>query len=508
MVLLRRREAAGYWLNLGLSVGIATLGLALGSTAVVIGAMLVSPLMNPIVELGMGLVTGSPVLTLRSMARGIGGIAAAILLAALLTLVLPFQEITPEISARTSPTALDLLIAVFVAVVAAMSTVRPRSDVSSTAAGTAIGISLVPPLCVIGFGLGTRNGEVAIGASLLFLTNFTAIVAVAVLCYLALGFEHIDTTDWDRRALRTARGRGIRRAAELLRSVFGSRYSRVVRVGIPIALLAVVAVPLADALRQVAWEVRARTAVGRGLSEIPAGDDVQSAVSIRGRAVNVRLYLIGTHADASAIESDLRGRVRRAVSDAEPSVRVVVVPEAAVPEPAQPVADPVATLPELVSLRQVIGETLEDAWAATGAGPIIRWDLRLANSDSIAVVPTHLGATVPAAASGLLARILLDKTGLPMAVRPAAVPDSIYTTVRGLPRWREYIHSAGPLLLSNRSLQLCITTPATADSMLVEDLVRAELPGAAPGQVQRATQPRGEYGARLSLFAEGKLPCS
>src|SRR5579885_2281897 len=101
-----QRRAPGYWIQLTLAMGIATVGLVLNSTAVVIGAMLVWPLMGPIVELGMGFAVGSP----------------------LLTLALPFHEVTTEIAARTAPTALDLLVAIFCALTAAYTTVRPASD--------------------------------------------------------------------------------------------------------------------------------------------------------------------------------------------------------------------------------------------------------------------------------------------------------------------------------------------------------------------------------------------
>ncbi|HSJ05082.1 MAG TPA: DUF389 domain-containing protein, partial [Longimicrobiales bacterium] len=167
MFLKGRRDAANYWLLLLLSMGISTLGLVLGSTAVVIGAMLIAPLMGPIVELGMALTIGAPGLTVRSFIRVMGSVAAVVLGAALLTLALPFHEMTPEIASRTLPTALDLMIAVFVALAAAFTSVRRTSETTSAAAGTAIGIALVPPLCVIGFGLGTMDPAVAGGATLL-----------------------------------------------------------------------------------------------------------------------------------------------------------------------------------------------------------------------------------------------------------------------------------------------------------------------------------------------------
>jgi uncharacterized hydrophobic protein (TIGR00271 family) len=255
----RRRDSVSYWLLLMLSMGIATVGLVLGSTAVVIGAMLIAPLMGPIVELGMGLVVGSPMLTLRSFARMSASVVAVVGGAAFLTVLLPFHEINPEVASRASPTALDLLIAIFVALAAAYSTARPGSETTSAAAGAAIGIALVPPVCVIGFGIGVGDAAITKGATLLFLTNLTAILVVSVLFFWVLGFERVREEDWEEAVLAKARPTGyLRKMLEFLRTVFGSKYGRAVRVGLPLILAAAVFVPLSEALEQVAWEVRTR----------------------------------------------------------------------------------------------------------------------------------------------------------------------------------------------------------------------------------------------------------
>ncbi|MBK6512742.1 MAG: DUF389 domain-containing protein [Polyangiaceae bacterium] len=183
------REIFGYWLQLSIAAGIALLGLVLGSTAVIIGAMLVAPLMGPIVGLGMGLAAGSTVLVLRAAGRVLGSVAVVVAIGAGLTKVIPFHEINAEIAARTTPTALDLGIAVFCAMAGVFATLRPSSDVASTAAGTSIGISLVPPLCVSGYGLGTSAAPIAVGAALLFLTNLAAIIFVSTLSFAAIGFR-------------------------------------------------------------------------------------------------------------------------------------------------------------------------------------------------------------------------------------------------------------------------------------------------------------------------------
>jgi uncharacterized hydrophobic protein (TIGR00271 family) len=185
-------EATSYWLQLVVSAGIATLGLVVGSTAVVIGAMLVAPLMGPIIGLAMGLASGSPFLVLRSVGRIVLSVLVAIGGAATITFLLPFHEINAEIASRTSPTVLDLITAGFCALAGVYASLRPGSETATTAAGTSISISLVPPLCASGYGFGTLNSTIAAGASLLFLTNLVAIVVVGTLTFVASGFNQGD----------------------------------------------------------------------------------------------------------------------------------------------------------------------------------------------------------------------------------------------------------------------------------------------------------------------------
>ena len=212
-------ERPMYWLRLLLAMGIATLGLVLGSTAAIIGAMLISPLMSPIVELGMGIAVGLPRLALRSFARVAASAVVVCACAAAITTILPFQEVTPPIAERTAPTVLDLGIAIFCALMAAFGTATSTSTAATHAAGTAIGIALVPPICVVGFGIGAGRLDVAGGAALLFVTNFSAIILFAVLTFIAFGFNDFDVD---------ALGPAGRRIAPLWRLV------------LPTALLAIV----------------------------------------------------------------------------------------------------------------------------------------------------------------------------------------------------------------------------------------------------------------------------
>jgi uncharacterized hydrophobic protein (TIGR00271 family) len=427
MFVRRRRDLVSYWLQLLLSVAIATVGLVLGSTAVVIGAMLIAPLMGPIVELGMGLVAGSPVLTLRSFGRMAGSVLAGIAGAALLTVLLPFQEITAEISTRTSPTALDLLLAVFVAVAAAFTTARPGSETTSAAAGTAIGIALVPPVCVIGFGLGIGDLHVTRGATLLFLTNLTAILFVSVLFFWTLGFETLDTTAWEDEALARARPDGwTRRGVRALRALFGSRYSRALRVGLPLLLVAAVFVPLRRALEQVAWEVRARSAVSRILDRTLEGSSaVQSQVSVAPGAVTVRLYVVGTVEDAARMERDLANRIA-AATGIVPAVRIVSVPDSEAMRQAAGTREEAAaaTRPavDLATLRGRVGAAVRDAWPAPQLGPLLAWRLEVPDSAAPRLTLQHLGAPAGAAADALLARSISRGSGTELEVRTVAYP--------------------------------------------------------------------------------------
>ncbi|MFS8067005.1 MAG: DUF389 domain-containing protein, partial [Byssovorax sp.] len=320
------QQAAAYWLQLFLAMGIASLGLVLGSTAVVIGAMLISPLMGPIVELGLGLAIGSPLLVIRSFARTALSILAVIASAALLTLALPFTEVTPEIAARTSPTVLDLLIASFCAIAAAYALVRPGSDTTSTAAGTAIGIALVPPLCVVGIGVGIGSARVAGGAALLFTANFCAILLFTVLCFLVLGFNVVATGALEHAELEREGTGAVRRIAGALQFVFAWRYGPLFRVLMPLALLGAVFVPLREALIEVTWQVRVRTEIQRMLAELP-DETVRTNISVERGAVSVRLVTVGHTEDVAKIQRDLAQRIA-AAAGVVPVVELVAVPDA------------------------------------------------------------------------------------------------------------------------------------------------------------------------------------
>ena len=123
------------------------------------------------------------------------------------------------------------------AISAAYTTVRPGSDTTSTAAGTAIGIALVPPLCVVGYGIGTSARPIWSGAALLFTANFCAILLFAVICFLTLGYGAVSSTELERAELERQGSGPIRRVIRTIQVFFGLRYGRLFRVLMPLVLV-------------------------------------------------------------------------------------------------------------------------------------------------------------------------------------------------------------------------------------------------------------------------------
>lgn len=185
-----------YWVQIFFSAGIATLGLVLNSPAVVIGAMLISPLMGPILSAGLALATGDLILGIRAAVNLVIGTFGAIFFAMILVAFLPFKEASSEILARTSPNTLDLGIALFSGIVGSVAICKEVKGVVTSIPGVAIAVALMPPLCVVGFGMGlalsfdSSGYAIAAGGGLLYLTNLVAITFTAMMVFYAL---RIDT---------------------------------------------------------------------------------------------------------------------------------------------------------------------------------------------------------------------------------------------------------------------------------------------------------------------------
>lgn len=188
-----------FFLLVFLSCSIATTGLVVDSVAVIIGAMLIAPLMSPILALSLASVAGEGRMMRRSaVALGEGALMAIALSALLgwLAQALPFGslvEIPSEVLARTRPSPFDLGIALAGGAAAAYALAQPH--LSAALPGVAIATALMPPLCTVGIGISLKDPPIALGAMLLFLTNFAAISFAGIVVFVALGFRplHLET---------------------------------------------------------------------------------------------------------------------------------------------------------------------------------------------------------------------------------------------------------------------------------------------------------------------------
>ena len=180
------------------AIVIASVGLNVNSIPVIIGAMLISPLMSPIIGFGMGLGTNDTQLLLRSL-KNLGIMFAISLIASTLYfLVTPLETDNPtELLARTNPSIYDVMIAFFGGVAGILE--LSRKEKGTVISGVAIATALMPPLCTVGYGIAKLNWHYAGGALYLFFINC---VFIALATFLAVKFLHYPVVEEDRRSWR------------------------------------------------------------------------------------------------------------------------------------------------------------------------------------------------------------------------------------------------------------------------------------------------------------------
>jgi len=257
--------------------GIATIGLLLNSPAVIIGAMLISPLMGPIVGSGMAIVMLDVELGRRSFRTLVLGTVAAVAFTALIVVLSPVKELTPELLARTRPNLFDLIVAILSGAAGGYAMIRGRGG---AIVGVAIATALMPPLATIGYGLVTENWPVARGALLLFVTNMVAISLSVAAVAEWYGF-----------------GRGGLR----------KRFAR--QAAISLLVLVPLSVPLFISLKAIAFEsfaqLRIRSVLEAGAASLPEGQ--LGAVDVRfidGKPPHVRAMILSA-APAKDLAHDL-----------------------------------------------------------------------------------------------------------------------------------------------------------------------------------------------------------
>ena len=238
IVELRREEAdlsARFLFMTIMSAGIAILGLIQSSPAVVIGAMLIAPLMGPIIGLGFAAASGDYA-WLRKCAKSVAiGSLLAVLFCTVIVFFSPLKTVTAELAARTRPNLFDLLVALFSGMAGAYALIRGREG---AVVGVAIATALMPPLATVGFGLATLNWTVFSGALMLFVTNLVAIALTAAVMARLYGFT----------------------------TALSEKHSRVQNILI-VGTLVALAIPLGLALKTIAWEANASRMINSTLND-------------------------------------------------------------------------------------------------------------------------------------------------------------------------------------------------------------------------------------------------
>ncbi len=335
--------SSGYVLMCAISAGIATLGLLQSSTAVVIGAMLVSPLMSPIASLGFAF-SSFDGKWIRDAARVVlVGAAIGVLTGALITLLSPIRDATPEIIARTRPTLLDLAVALLSGIAGGYAAVQQKGG---TAIGVAIATALMPPLATIGYGVAVLEPSFTGGAMLLFLTNLAAIAfSFALIARLSGAARPRRNVEWT------------------------PRYIAIVVGGI-LAL----AVPLATTLMNVVAEARTRAMARESISSVVGVDRNRVA------QLDITVPIFGeTRIDAVVITPKYRANIEKAVTadierrlGSKTIVNLQQILAADLPSQTRAMVDAAmertaagiaADVPPYARIRSAIGLPMQAAWA-------------------------------------------------------------------------------------------------------------------------------------------------
>ncbi|MCM1495822.1 MAG: DUF389 domain-containing protein [Bacteroides sp.] len=177
-------HGANMWI-LMLAVLIASIGLNVNSTAVIIGAMLISPLMSGIMTMGFSLAVRDLTLLKKSLTRFGTQVAISLLAATIYFLITPLNDPTSEMIARTSPTLWDVMIALFGGIAGMIGNTRQKKG--NVIPGVAIATALMPPLCTAGYGIATLQPRFIFGAFYLFLINTLFITLSSALIAAILG---------------------------------------------------------------------------------------------------------------------------------------------------------------------------------------------------------------------------------------------------------------------------------------------------------------------------------
>lgn len=177
-----------YYFMVCLSVAMATMGLILNSTAVVIGSMLIAPVLYPVLSLAMGIIISDTPLISRSFATIIRSLLFALFISIIISVIFSSQQpdITNEIIKRTQPNLLNFAVALISGIAVAFAIARP--NINESMPGVAISVSLVPPLSVVGIGLARLDIPMASSAFIMFFINIVGIMFSAMIMFSLMNF--------------------------------------------------------------------------------------------------------------------------------------------------------------------------------------------------------------------------------------------------------------------------------------------------------------------------------
>lgn len=295
---LRResRPDPDYYVLLILAAVIAAFGMVLDSPAVVIGAMLVAPLMSPVLASGLGVVQGDARLIGLSLGSLVRGVAWAVGVATVVVVMSPGVTLTGEVEARAEPGLLDLLVALGAGAAGAYAFARPR--LSAALPGVAVAAALVPPLAALPVAVALGEWTTFWGALLLFASNTVAISAAAAVVFLWLGFK----PNPDRVGRLTVFGRGAMGMLLLLA-----------------AMVVIMGALTARSLSELDTDRRVELALEGAIDGLAAGVTLDGfATRARGDALEITAEVWATQPlqpeDAEAVRRSLEAELERRVT--------------------------------------------------------------------------------------------------------------------------------------------------------------------------------------------------
>lgn len=286
-----------FWIQAGLGAAICALGLILDQPAIIIGGALIVPLAHPVVAAGLALASGDLYLLVKLVAKLLLFGLLVVILSAIIIDLLPFNATTAEIATRTRPTILDFLVALCGGMSgAALFSLRKRAY--DYLPGAVIAITLLPALCVMGFGLeGSLGGPVFRGGGLQFTANVFAAVLGASVILVLVGIPKAAQSEsvrlWKEQELARPFVNAVfgRLRLQHLIGRTGSVRARAIVVGI---FLLALLIPLQSALNQLTREFRTRQAISRaqGVFDIAGRSTVlDSSFVLREQDVRVRIQV-------------------------------------------------------------------------------------------------------------------------------------------------------------------------------------------------------------------------